>query len=167
MVDKQYGFSIDIKKCINCGACTAACKDENNVEKGIRRVRPIVANEGVKGQEYTVPSVCVHCAIPLCVEVCPTGALQKRVDCIVSLDKDICIGCRYCMVACPFGVPQYSDKNGIMDKCAYCAHRIDAKDGRGPKCASVCPTGAITWGTMQELSEATQTRGVLKFKNDA
>ena len=164
---KQYGFTIDVRKCIDCGGCEVACKEEKDFEANNCGLRTVMINEGVEGREYTVPLMCAHCAKPLCVEVCPSGALAKRIDGIVTVDKDACIGCRYCLVACPFGVPQFSDKDGIMEKCDYCCHRIDEGNEDGPKCASFCSVKGLKWGTMQELSEAAQMRGALRLKNAA
>jgi formate dehydrogenase iron-sulfur subunit len=118
-------FYVDTKRCIECGGCEVACKNENNVPYGIARIRVVTINEGEPG-ETNVAVPCMHCSKAPCVAVCPVDALYHRPDGIVALNKETCIGCGYCLYACPFGAPQFPKGSafgarGVMDKCTYCA----------------------------------------------
>jgi len=94
---------------------------------------------------------CMHCANPACEKVCPTGAIRKRAeDGVVLVDQSRCIGCRYCASACPFGAPQF-EPGGTMIKCDMCPDRL--AEGKQPACAATCPTGALHFGTLDELAE--------------
>src|SRR5208282_5782840 len=102
---------------------------------------------------------CLHCVDPSCVSVCPVGAMRKDpVTGVVSHDPDACIGCRYCVYACPFGVPQYDFNNpfGKIAKCQFCRHLL--KDGKVPACCDVCPTGASLFGNVKDLEQETARR---------
>ena len=142
----QYGFVIDQRKCIGCHACTVACKSENEVPLGKFRTWVKYVEKG------TFPSVkrhftvlrCNHCDAAPCVEICPVNALHKRKDAIVDLDKDVCIGCRACMQACPYDAIYLNDDTGTAEKCHYCAHRTEL--GLEPACVVVCPERAIVAG---------------------
>src|SRR5262245_55214412 len=142
----QYGFVIDQRKCIGCHACTVACKAENEVPLGKFRTWVKYVDKG------TFPSVrrhftvlrCNHCDAAPCVEICPVNALHKRKDAIVDLDKDLCIGCRACMQACPYDALYLNEDTGTAEKCHYCAHRTEL--GLEPACVVVCPERAIVAG---------------------
>jgi Fe-S-cluster-containing dehydrogenase component len=146
----QYGFVIDQRKCIGCHACTVACKSENEVPLGKFRTWVKYVDKG------TFPSVrrhftvlrCNHCDAAPCVEICPVNALHKRPDAIVDLDKDLCIGCRACMQACPYDALYLNDDTGTAEKCHYCAHRTEL--GLEPACVVVCPERAIVAGDMSD-----------------
>ena len=99
-------FYVDVKRCIECGGCEVACKNENNVPEGIARIRVVTVNEGEAG-ESNVAVPCMHCSKAPCVAVCPVDALYHREDGIVQVNKETCIGCGYCLYACPFGAPQF------------------------------------------------------------
>ena len=142
----QYGFVIDHRKCIGCHACTVACKAENEVPLGRFRTWVKYTEKG------TFPSVkrhftvlrCNHCDAAPCVEICPVNALHKRPDAIVDLDRDLCIGCRACMQACPYDALYLNEDRGVAEKCHYCAHRTEI--GLEPACVTVCPEQAIVAG---------------------
>ena len=142
----QYGFVIDHRKCIGCHACTVACKAENEVPLGRFRTWVKYTEKG------TFPSVkrhftvlrCNHCDAAPCVEICPVNALHKRPDAIVDLDRDLCIGCRACMQACPYDALYLNEDRGVAEKCHYCAHRTEV--GLEPACVTVCPEQAIVAG---------------------
>jgi Fe-S-cluster-containing dehydrogenase component/formate-dependent nitrite reductase membrane component NrfD len=146
----QYGFVIDQRKCIGCHACTVACKAENEVPLGKFRTWVKYVDKG------TFPSVrrhftvlrCNHCDAAPCVEICPVNALHKRKDAIVDLDKDVCIGCRACMQACPYDAIYLNDDTGTAEKCHYCAHRTEL--GLEPACVVVCPERAIVAGDVSD-----------------
>ncbi|MDY6965756.1 MAG: 4Fe-4S dicluster domain-containing protein [Halobacteriota archaeon] len=148
-------FVIDIEKCIDCGGCWVACKDTNQVPEVIERIRIIKVDVGVPG-ERNIPVPCMHCNLPACEKVCPADAISKRSDGIVLVDKNKCIGCRYCRMVCPFGAPQFKEEGAKMDKCTYCVERID--DGLRPACGSFCATGAVFVGKSESDIDAEATR---------
>lgn len=139
----QLGFVLDQTRCIGCHACTVACKQENDVPLGVFRTWVKYVESG------TFPSVkrdfavlrCNQCTRAPCVAICPTKALEKRPDGIVDLNRDVCIGCRSCMEACPYDALHFDDSRGVASKCHFCAHRIEQQIA--PACAAVCPTQAI------------------------
>jgi Fe-S-cluster-containing dehydrogenase component len=144
----QYGFVIDQRKCIGCHACTVACKAENEVPLGKFRTWVKYVDKGTfpaVRRHFTVLR-CNHCDAAPCVEICPVNALHKRKDAIVDLDKDVCIGCRACMQACPYDAIYLNDDTGTAEKCHYCAHRTEL--GLEPACVVVCPERAIVAGDM-------------------
>ena len=161
-MSKQYGFYLDVESCVRCHACETACKNANNVEPGVRWRRvlsvwggsyPNVTNKGVSVS-------CMHCGNAPCVANCPTGALSKDpATGIVEVDEEKCIGCHYCFFACPFGIPQYSD--GTMKKCDFCLDRLE--EGKDPICVATCPTEALHWGPMEELSELAREKAARKL----
>lgn len=160
---KQYGFWIEIDRCVECYACEVACKAEHNVDLGVkrRRVTNVWSGSFPNVTFKTVSLSCMHCEKPACEAVCPTGAIKKQPDTgIVTIDQTKCIGCHYCFFACPFGVPQYG-KDGTMQKCNMCAERL-AK-GQQPKCVSTCPGNALHFGTMEELSKLAQEKVAKKL----
>jgi anaerobic dimethyl sulfoxide reductase subunit B (iron-sulfur subunit) len=130
-----------------------ACKDWNNIEPGEgvhwRQVTTIESGKVPNVSLVNISFSCMHCGNAPCVAVCPTGALSKRADGIVVVDKDKCIGCHYCFFACPFGVPQYG-KDGTMQKCNLCVDRLEA--GEQPACALACPVGALYAGKLEDLA---------------
>ncbi len=157
---KQLGFYVDIEKCAGCKACQVACKDKNNLPTGVRwrRVFQYEGGEWVPSDEQMVPSdvyayfvssACMHCQNPLCVQVCPAGAMSKREDGIVLIDQDKCIGCRYCSWACPYGAPQFDADKGVMTKCTMCSDLVD--QGQNPACVDSCPYRAMEFGELSQL----------------
>ncbi|NPA95065.1 MAG: 4Fe-4S dicluster domain-containing protein [Thermodesulfobacteria bacterium] len=151
----KYHVEQDITLCIGCLACEAACKDKNNVPKGAHFCKMIavgpkmVRNIPVVNYVYMA---CFHCEKPWCVDACPTGAMQKREkDGIVFVDAELCVGCKACIKACPWGVPQWDSNTGKVAKCDLCKDRID--QGLKPACVTKCTTGALQFGTPQEASE--------------
>jgi formate dehydrogenase iron-sulfur subunit len=170
-------FYMDTKRCIECGGCEVACKNENNVPYGIARIRVVTINEGEPG-ETNVAVPCMHCSKAPCVAVCPVDALYHRPDGIVALNKETCIGCGYCLYACPFGAPQFPKGSafgarGVMDKCTYCAGGPEVAfsererrlygsnriaEGKLPMCASVCSTKALVAGDAEEVAKVVRQR---------
>ena len=144
----QLGFVIDHESCIGCHACTVACKAENNVPVGGFRTSVKYVEEG------TFPDVrrmflvqrCNHCTKAPCVTICPVNALEKKPNGIVDIDRDACIGCRACMQACPYDAIYLNEDLGAVEKCHYCAHRIEKN--LEPACVIVCPVGAIISGDL-------------------
>ena len=160
---KKLVMVIDLRKCYGCHACSVACKSENGVVLGNFRSWVNQVNKGkfplVK--RIFVPRLCNHCEKPPCVKVCPTGATYKRDDGLVAVNKETCIGCRYCMSGCPYGVRSFAWKNenpgelpypsrvpGVVDKCDFCFHRWD--NGIVPACVNTCPSGARTAGDLND-----------------
>ncbi|MFG0320562.1 MAG: 4Fe-4S dicluster domain-containing protein [Planctomycetota bacterium JB042] len=153
----QYGFLIDHRRCIGCHACTVACKAENDVPVGSFRTWVKYTEKG------TFPAVkrsfavlrCNHCTDAPCVTICPVTALDKRPDGIVDVDRDVCIGCRACMQACPYDAIYLNDETGSVEKCHYCAHRVE--QNLEPACVVVCPEQAIVPGDLHDPSSKIAT----------
>ena len=155
----SVGLLFDSTLCVGCGACTAACKEQNDLplpieERTTAYTWTVVRNEG----GAWVRSLCFHCLEPTCVSVCPVGALQKTAEGPVIYDSKKCIGCRYCIMACPFGVPKYQWDRPIpiVGKCVLCADRV--RQGQPTACASVCPTGATLFGDREALAREARGR---------
>ncbi|MBM3179330.1 MAG: dimethylsulfoxide reductase subunit B [Chloroflexi bacterium] len=157
---KQLAFYVDINKCSGCKACQVACKDKSSLPVGVRwrRVFQYEGGEWIdqSGQmipsnvyAYSVSSACMHCAKPICMDVCPTSAISKRDDGIVLINADMCIGCRYCSWACPYGAPQFNEELSVMTKCDMCHDLVDM--GERPACVEACPYRAMDFGALDEL----------------
>ena len=165
----RYGLVIDVQKCIGCNACTMACKAENGTPQGVWWSKVLVKEVGKfpnTSLAFT-PMLCMHCANPPCVEVCPTGASFKRADGIVVVNYEQCMGCRYCEAACPYGartfldtIRGYYDKGltpyeqvmytkhqaGVEEKCNFCMDRV--AQGKEPACVATCPAYARFFGDL-------------------
>ena len=148
MSDGQWGFTFTQENCVQCHACEAACKAWRLVEPGVRwrRVSNVWQGDYPNTRSSTVTVACQHCARPDCIGVCPTEAISKRdADGIVLVDRDRCIGCKACLEACPFDVPQFG-VDGTMQKCDLCfGEARTVQEGRetAPPCVATCPTQAI------------------------
>jgi formate dehydrogenase iron-sulfur subunit len=161
---EHKAFLFDAARCIDCRACMVACSVENNI--AMNKTRIWVAGEGVTGrfpdlQRATMVYHCMHCDHPDCLSACPVGAYTKRLDGPVVYNPDKCIGCRYCMNACPFGVPHFDYDKGIIegafiDKCTFCPQRVD--DGIEPACVATCPTDALVYGEREDLIKEAHAR---------
>ncbi len=154
---KDKTFLFDATRCIDCRACMVACSVENKIP--MNKTRIWVAGVGLKGEFPNLERAsmvyhCMHCNEPDCLSACPVGAYSKRADGPVIYDSKKCIGCRYCMNACPFGVPHFDYDKGLIDgafidKCTMCTQRIDI--GLKPACVATCPTDALMFGERDEL----------------
>ncbi len=146
----QYGFVIDHESCIGCHACTVACKAENDVPVGGFRTWVKYTERGrfPEVKRHFLVERCNHCTDAPCVTICPVNALEKRPDGIVDVDRDACIGCKACMQACPYDAIYLNEDRGAVEKCHFCAHRIDK--GLEPACVTVCPVGAIIPGDLHD-----------------
>jgi len=154
-----WGLLFDSTRCIGCGACSAACKEQNALPDEIEDKTSAytwTVVEQVDGAN--VRRLCMHCLTPTCVSVCPVGAMKKSATGPVDYDPNLCIGCRYCIMACPFDVPKYQwDKLlPVVGKCVMCAPRVAA--GQPTACAAVCPTGATKFGERDALIREARER---------
>jgi tetrathionate reductase subunit B len=168
LTDHWWAMLVDIEKCIGCGNCVRACKEENGVPKepfyfrtwveryhvpeaDIEHPQVDSPNGGYDGfperyhpgdgsKNFFVPKMCNQCAHSPCVQVCPVGATFESPDGVVLVDRDYCIGCRYCVQACPYGCRYIDPKRKVVDKCSLCYHRITK--GLTTACCEACPTGA-------------------------
>lgn len=147
---KRFVMVIDLRKCVGCQACSAACKNENNVPQEKYRTYVPEYELGVfpDVRKAFLPQLCNHCAEPSCVSVCPTGATFARKDGVVVVDGDICWGCGYCINACPYDKRYFNPQTNVADKCTFCAHRLDA--GLLPACVESCVGGARISGDIND-----------------
>jgi formate dehydrogenase iron-sulfur subunit len=170
------GVLIDTTRCIGCRACEAACSEANhNAEPAMlgddrvfetrrdmdQRAFTVVNRFQVSGGAQPVRFIktqCMHCVEPACVSACPARALEKTPNGPVIYTGSRCLGCRYCMMACPFDVPKYEYDKAVpyLKKCEFCPER--QAQGLPPACAEVCPTGALQFGKRSELIEEAKTR---------
>ena len=146
MSEKQ--FYIDPSRCIGCNACVAACA-ECDTHSGVSMIHLEQIQRGETVQ--TTPVICMHCEEPACAAVCPADAIKRTPDGVVQSSlKPRCIGCTNCVYACPFGVPKYDAQIDQMMKCDMCYDRTSV--GLKPMCATVCPSGALFFGTPEEIA---------------
>ncbi len=173
---KEKGVLVDLTRCIGCRGCQVACKSWNE-----RSVKPTLL-----GGEFTNPKQlnsecytnieyleqekgdlpvwsfikhqCMHCKDPACASACPVGAFRKTAEGAVVYDFDRCIGCRYCMIACPFNIPKYEweKTSPWIRKCTFCSDRL--ADGKTPACIKVCPTNVMTFGPLDEIGREAEKR---------
>jgi tetrathionate reductase subunit B len=184
---RNYGMGVDIAKCIGCGRCMAACTTENDVPQPFFYrtwvERYVIQNDGnvvvqalnSEGEQplesatehdvmrsFFVPKLCNHCEHPPCVQVCPVGATFKTGDGVVIVDDKRCIGCRYCIQACPYGARYLHPERKTADKCTFCYHRI-SRDLL-PACVEVCPTQARVFGDLNSsASPLTRLKRIFKI----
>lgn len=167
---KRLGLVIDLDICVGCHACAVNCKEWNaGGEAGpltdidpygdqpdgvwFNRVHTYEVDDGACGRTVHFPRSCLHCAQPACVTVCPTGASYKRTeDGIVLINEDLCIGCKLCSWACPYGAREFDQNEGVMKKCTLCIDRIYnetfAPEERVPACVATCPASARHFGDL-------------------
>jgi len=165
---QRWGMLVDTTKCASgCDKCVSACATENGINEQVadprqaaQWIRKIDIKNPKNGYQHSLPMMCQHCAEPPCVDVCPTGASMKRADGIVLVDRHICIGCRYCMMACPYKArsfvhqpltqqnPEVPRGLGCVESCTLCVHRVDK--GQIPACVEACPEGAMLFGDLED-----------------
>jgi len=184
----RWAFLVDTTKCIGCGLCVTACKNENEIpfDAPVTRTwveRYVVTKDGethadspmgardgftdpaIREQEFEaddiakaffVPKLCNQCENPACVQVCPVGATYQTHDGVVLIDREWCIGCGYCIMACPYGVRFFHPVHKVADKCNFCYHRITK--GLNPACVQACAFGARQLANLRDPDDpVTQT----------
>lgn len=166
----QYGFFIDSARCTGCKTCELACKDFKNLTPDVsfRRIYEYAGGDwqednGVWHQNvfaYYLSIACNHCEDPACTKVCPSGAMHKRDDGFVVVDEDVCIGCRYCHMACPYGAPQYNAAKGHMTKCDGCYQRV--AEGKNPFASN--PARCARWTLALSKNCARNTANWLRLR---
>jgi Fe-S-cluster-containing dehydrogenase component/formate-dependent nitrite reductase membrane component NrfD len=146
----NYGFAIDLRKCIGCHACTIACKAEHQIPVGVNRcwVKTVEKGTFPDTRRFFFPVLCNQCVDAPCVRICPTNALFKRLDGIVDLNGQACIGCRACMEACPYDQLFIDPGTHTAEKCNFCANRVENQ--LLPACVSVCPTECRIFGDLDD-----------------
>jgi Fe-S-cluster-containing dehydrogenase component/formate-dependent nitrite reductase membrane component NrfD len=150
----NYGFAIDLRKCIGCHACTIACKAEHDIPVGVNRcwVKTVEKGAFPDTRRFFFPVLCNQCTDAPCVRICPTSALFKRRDGIVDLHGDSCIGCRACMEACPYDQLFIDPNTHTAEKCNFCANRVENQ--LLPACVIVCPTECRIFGDLDDPASA-------------
>ncbi|OGR00687.1 MAG: 4Fe-4S ferredoxin [Deltaproteobacteria bacterium RIFOXYD12_FULL_55_16] len=194
----RWAFLVDTRKCVGCGLCVKACKNENEIpydtpvtrtwveryvvtKDGKTRIdspngardgftSPEMLGEKIEEKEITkaffVPKLCNHCATPACVQVCPVGATYQTPDGVVLVDRSWCIGCGYCIMACPYGVRFFHPVHKVAEKCTFCYHRIS--QGMQAACVQACSFGVRQMGNIKDPDDPvtkiimTERVGVLK-----
>ncbi|MEE8168601.1 MAG: 4Fe-4S dicluster domain-containing protein [Candidatus Hydrothermarchaeales archaeon] len=165
----QLTLWVDLEHCTGCKACTIQCKAENNTPLGVDYNRVIYVETGKypKNKMYFVPMPCMHCGKPPCKAACPVNAISKRdKDGVVQFDTDKCIGCRYCIWACPFGAPQFNAEKKVAEKCTLCTHRTTDADGDltglKPACVDTCIGRARFFGDMGSLANVKKNKRAMR-----
>ncbi len=177
----RYGMLIDTTRCADgCSACVDACEKENGLDQLVkpegaseqtwdmqrpRWIRQVKLKNKLTGRVTQLPMLCQHCEHPPCVDVCPTGASFRRADGIVLVDRHTCIGCRYCMMACPYNARSFIHEaveskstavprgKGCVESCTFCVHRLDHGQ-QTTACQDACEQGAIVFGDLKDPNSA-------------
>ena len=169
----RYGMVINLSRCIGCNSCSIACKHENGTGPEVFWRKVVITESGTypTAAMHALPLLCNHCEDPSCARVCPVGATQKDANGVVTIDAKKCIGCRYCMTACPYNVRVYVRNNdkgyfgdkgltpyekavypdhqvGTVEKCTFCTKRVS--DGGKPACVQTCPAKALFFGDLDD-----------------
>lgn len=196
----HWGMVIDLSKCIGCEYCVWACQATNDTRDDMRW-NILVNDETPMGDTFHLTRPCLHCQNAPCVEVCPVGATYHRADGLIAMDYNKCIGCRYCQTACPYGARQFNWKErddvnprvpdfgtpevprrprGVVEKCTFCVHRIDAGLANGlmpgvddeatPACVQICPVNARHFGNLNDphspVSQIIAANPTLRLRED-
>ncbi len=171
----RYGMVIDLRKCVGCNACTIACKQENATPAEIYwgKVLQYEVGRYPNARLRFLPMLCMHCREAPCLEACPSGATYRHEGGIILVNHDLCIGCKYCVMACPYearsynpgdpkgyypgqglapneeeGYGQGTHPRGSIEKCTFCSHRL--AQGKEPACVATCPAGARIFGDLDD-----------------
>ena len=173
----KWGYAVDTTRCIGCGSCMRACRAENDVPKAfyrtwVERYRfnlegkidvDVATNDfhafgpakGEVARAFFVPKLCNHCEKSVCTQVCPVGAAYHTKDGVVLVDQKYCIGCGYCVQACPYGCRYIHPVLHVADKCTLCYHRITR--GLKPACVQACPVEARLFGNLNDPKDRLTT----------
>lgn len=168
----RYGMIIRTGKCIGCYSCRVACQRQNSLNAKQDFIRYEVREEGSRPSVLvqTVPLQCMHCADAPCAAVCPTGAAYIGADGIVNVDHGRCIGCKYCMAACPYQVRAFDEETGTVDKCRFCTVSAETSGTRMCSCVEACPTDARIFGDLDDpdsdISKALAATGARPIAGD-
>ncbi len=193
----RYGMLIDTAKCADgCDDCVSACEKENGLDllrkpdgasdaqwdrQRPRWIRTVKLRNKLSGRVTSLPMMCQHCENPPCVDVCPTGASFKRADGLVLVDRHTCIGCRYCMMACPYNARAFIHESidvkptavprgkGCVESCTFCVQRLD-QGGTTTACQDACPQKAIVFGDLNdpnsEVAKAMAQQPTVQIRDD-
>jgi Fe-S-cluster-containing dehydrogenase component len=142
----KYALVIDTTVCVGCGACKEACHYRNQLPEGTSYIH--ILSQGEQPNPKFLPVQCQHCAKPPCATVCPVGATYRREDGVVLIDEKLCVGCKYCEVACPYQARTFDEERGVVDKCWLCLDYV--LDGRNPACVDACILGARHFGRLDD-----------------
>ena len=147
----HWGMVIDLAKCVGCDSCTVACKAENRTPPGVTYNVVLEQETGAypNVRIEAIPRPCMQCENPACVSVCPVSATYRGDDGIVVIDADRCIGCKYCIAACPYNVRFINPQTRVAENCDFCLHTKLAK-GEDPACVSKCRYGALAFGDLND-----------------
>jgi Fe-S-cluster-containing dehydrogenase component len=149
----DYALIIDTTKCVGCGACRTACNLRNNLPGEASYIHILSHGEGPDRQ--FLPVQCQHCAEAPCASVCPTKATYRREDGVVMINDKLCVGCKYCELACPYQARTFDEERGVVDKCWLCLDLVQS--GGVPACVSACVLGARLFGRRDDpTSEVAQ-----------
>jgi carbon-monoxide dehydrogenase iron sulfur subunit len=169
MVDRmpnEFVIYIDIEKCLGCLSCYLACATEHSLTKNIytsfrETPVPLPRIRVVPALGYNVPIRCKHCEKPPCVNVCPSEALYKSPEGAVLLREEACIGCKGCILACPYGAVSLDLGRKVIAKCDFCAERL--RKGLPPACVEACPTKALKYGRVEDALLELRERKAREF----
>jgi Fe-S-cluster-containing dehydrogenase component len=148
---KKLSLTILKEDCCGCHSCEVACKQEHHLGVG-----PLLI-QVIEKSPLFIPVYCHHCAKPPCKDACPVEAIYRNDQGLVLIHEEVCIGCRECITACPFGAMQFDDAKEVAAKCDLCLERI--QEGQAPACSLICPTGCIAWGDTPMLLNRAASRG--------
>ncbi len=155
----RVSLIVSQRDCMGCHACEVACKQEHELDVGPRLIRII------ERSPVFVPIYCHHCSRPPCRDSCPVEAITRDERGIAHIAEELCIGCKACIEACPFGAMQFEEQREVAVKCDLCYRRL--KSGQEPACSMACPTRCISWGDMKAISQEMDHRLLQKQDQSA
>ncbi|NPB06066.1 MAG: 4Fe-4S dicluster domain-containing protein [Aquificae bacterium] len=155
---------IDLSRCIGCLSCEVACVQEKGLESPFIRPMRVLRLEGLNGSPEALywPTNCYHCEPAPCVLACPTAAMRKGRDGVVFVEKERCIGCKACIVACPYGAITFNPETMKVEKCDYCRHRLE--QDLLPSCVEKCTTNCLYFVRLDERPKERHLKGRLELK---
>jgi len=158
----RYGMLINTKRCVGCYACRIACQMKNDLTatEGFIHFKHLETGKFPNVHAEVIPMQCMHCEDAPCQRVCPTHATYTTEDGIVLVDENKCIGCKYCMAACPYEAREVNVTTGVVDKCRFCYE--DGKPGDPPACVKTCIAGARVFGDLDD-AESDVSKAIQKY----